>query len=129
MWKCQTEGLALKSNSHTCDVEHWELQPTRMEQPATLSQVWGLSPQQDLWESLVLRIRFSGGKRIKDNIEPSLHCGPAPFKNLFLLLGKVKKVLLICVDCGEKNIWFSPFSCTSVSHNLLSSCRNPRVRP
>lgn len=32
--------------------------------------------------------------------------------------------------CGlwGKKIWFSSFSCTSVSHNLLSSCRNPRVR-
>lgn len=84
-WKCvkmsETEGLAAKSNSHTSDVEHWELEPTGMEQPATLSQAQGLSPQRDLWESLVLRISFSRGSRIKDNSELSLHHGPARVKN------------------------------------------------
>ena len=65
----ETEVLAAKSNSRTCDVEHQELQPARMEQPATLSQAQGLLSQQDLWKSPVLRISFSGGNRIKDDIE------------------------------------------------------------
>lgn len=100
----ETEGLTAKSKPRTSHVEHWKLQLVRMEQPATLLQIRGCSPQWDLLESPVLRAGFSGGNRIKDNIEESLHYGSAHFKNLFLVLGKVEEVLLTCVGCEEKLI-------------------------
>lgn len=80
-----------------------------MEQPATLSQARGRLPQWDLWESPVLRISFSGGNRIKDDIELSLHHCPTHFKNLFLVLGKAEEVLLIRMDWGGDKSGFLLF--------------------